>query len=293
MPDTINGFSIDLEEWFQVGNLRRVVAADSWANQESRVCQNTEKLLDLLERTNSKATFFVLGWIANRQPALIKLIAGAGHEIASHGSNHAHLLSYSPQTLAQELRDEKSRLEDLTGTEVSGFRAPNFSIVPQTTWALEVLLCSGFKYDSSIMPVRRGVYGIPSSPLQPYRIQLDETHDILEIAPSAVSLFSIHIAVGGGGYFRCWPYAFTRWAAQRIARSGRPFCFYMHPWEIDPAQPRPSGVKPFSAFKHYHNLDVTFNRLEKLLTEFSFGTYQSIADAVSVSSSPLPSIRFK
>jgi polysaccharide deacetylase family protein (PEP-CTERM system associated) len=291
MTEPFNGFSIDLEDWFQVGNLRRAIPVESWDSQESRIGRNTDKLLTLLERTGCRSTFFVLGWIAARNPSLIQRIAEAGHEIASHGSNHVDLQSHTAQTLAQELRDEKSRLEDLTGRAVIGFRAPNFSIVRGTAWALEALSAAGFKYDSSVMPVRRGVYGVPGNPLEPYWIKSVDSDRILEVAPSVISLLSVHVAVGGGGYFRLWPYAFTRWAALRITREGRPFCFYIHPWEIDPTQPRPTGLKPFSEFKHYHNLDATLERLERLLNEFRFSTYQSVANATMNSPFPLPLIQ--
>jgi len=267
-----NGLSIDVEDWFCVSNFKHAIKYEDWDNQELRVVKNTSRILDLLSKHKVKATFFVLGWIAERAPELIREIHRQGHEIATHGYSHTMITEMTRETFGEDLK----KAIDITGrcTEgvILGFRAPSFTVTPKTTWALEVLLENGIRYDSSIFPVSgHPDYGMPDSPLG-----VHEVIPGLVEAPLTVSeVLGKRIPCGGGGYFRLFPYALTRFLMRKCNAQGRPVIFYLHPWEIDPDQPR-VDLPVIKRFRHYNNLDKTFGRLERLLGDFEFTSIRNV-----------------
>ena len=266
----VNALSIDVEDYFQVAALAPAVARETWSQRESRVERNTDVLLALLEERGLYATFFVLGWIAERHPALVERIAAAGHEVASHGFSHQLIYSQTPAEFREETRRSKELLQDLTGRAVIGYRAASFSITKQSLWALDVLLDLGFQYDSSIFPIHHDRYGIPGASPEPGRISAPSGRTLVEFPMSAASLGGIKIPVSGGGYFRLLPYWVTRAGLRQVnQKRGHPFVFYLHPWEIDPGQPR-IEVKWLSRFRHYTNLERCEERLKRLLGDFAF-----------------------
>jgi polysaccharide deacetylase family protein (PEP-CTERM system associated) len=266
----INAFSIDVEDYFQVAALASAVARSTWAQRESRVERNTDKLLGLLDEHGIRATFFVLGWIALHHSGLVKRIARAGHEIASHGFSHQLISTQSPAEFRDETRRSKDLLEDLIGEAVIGYRAASFSITRRSLWALDVLLDLGFLYDSSVFPIHHDLYGIPGASVEPGRVSAPSGRTLVEFPLSAASFAGAKIPVSGGGYFRLLPYRITRMGLRQInERHRRPYVFYVHPWEIDPGQPR-FQVGWLSRFRHYTNLDRCEDRLRRLLSDFSF-----------------------
>jgi polysaccharide deacetylase family protein (PEP-CTERM system associated) len=268
-----NVLTIDVEDYFQVSAFENVIARADWPRFESRVCRNTERLLAILGET--RGTFFVLGWVVERYPALIRTIATAGHEIASHGFEHRLVYDQTPDTFRDDIRRAKAELEAVTGVEVCGYRAPSYSITEKSLWALDVLIEEGYRYDSSIFPIRHDRYGIPSSPRHPYVIRRP-SGALLEIPASTTRLGPVNLPVAGGGYFRILPYAWTRWGIGRINElEQRPAVFYLHPWEIDPGQPR-LRAGWVSRFRHYRNLHRTEERLRRLLQDFRFGPMSHI-----------------
>jgi polysaccharide deacetylase family protein (PEP-CTERM system associated) len=285
----LNALTIDVEEYFHVTNLDRCVARPQWEHMESRVEAGTYQLLDLLGEAGVRATFFVLGWVAERQARLVRRIQIEGHEIASHGYGHDLLYSLKPEEFRKDLRRSRRVLEDVIGKPVTMYRAPSFSIVPGTLWALDVLIEEGYVLDSSIYPTRHDRYGIPGAPLEPYRIEREVGH-IWEFPPPVWPILGWPVPVGGGGYFRLYPYALTKWALHRINASGRPFAFYLHPWEVDTEQPRLRPGFP-RGFRHYVNLHRTEDRLRRLLQEFPFGTISQALDRLT-GEGPLPTHSF-
>jgi polysaccharide deacetylase family protein (PEP-CTERM system associated) len=266
----VNAFSIDVEDYFQVAALAPSVARETWTQRESRVEQNTDKLLLLLDERRIYATFFVLGWIAQHHPGLVKRIATAGHEIASHGLSHQLIYSQSPSEFREETRCSREILEDLTGAAVIGYRAPSFSITRRSLWALDVLLDLGFQYDSSIFPIHHDRYGIPGAASEPGRVTAPSGRTLVEFPMSAASFGGAKIPVSGGGYFRLLPYWVTRAGLRQVnEKHARPFAFYLHPWELDPEQPR-IDVGWLSRFRHYTNLKHCEERLQRLLSDFAF-----------------------
>ncbi len=266
----VNAFSVDVEDYFQVAALATAVARESWAGRESRVEGNTAVILDLLAERSIRGTFFVLGWIAERHPGLVKRIAAAGHEIASHGYSHQLIYTQTRAVFHEETARSKRLLEDLCGAPVIGYRAASFSITRRSLWALDVLSELGFRYDSSIFPIRHDLYGIPDAPGEPGRVTAPSGARLVEFPMSAASFFGLKVPVSGGGYFRLLPYALSRRGLRQInERNARPFTFYLHPWEIDPGQPR-IRVGALSRFRHYTNLARCEARLRRLLGEFRF-----------------------
>jgi len=265
-----NAFTIDVEDYFQVESLSHVIGREQWSTMEYRCEQNVARLLELLARRNVRGTFFILGWIADRSPQLVRDIARAGHEIACHGWSHRLIYRQSPEEFRQETARSKSLLEDLIGAPVHGYRAASFSITRRSLWALDTLLDLGFTYDSSIFPIRHANYGIPDAALAPNVVSAPSGRSILEFPMSVAQFGALRLPVSGGGYFRIFPYWLTRHSLARInQREGRPFVFYLHPWEIDPGQPRvPAGL--VSRLRHYTNLSKCAQRLERLLGEFAF-----------------------
>jgi polysaccharide deacetylase family protein (PEP-CTERM system associated) len=272
----LNALTIDVEDYFQVAALAPSVPLSSWNSREYRAERNTDRLLQIFDRRGVKATFFVLGWIAERSPRLVQRIADAGHEVASHGYLHQCVYSQSVSEFRNETARSKTLLEDLIGCPVLGYRAASFSIVRRSMWALDVLLDLGFKYDSSVFPIRHDLYGIPDASPSPGVIATPSGRRMLEFPMSTAKWLGSRVPISGGGYFRLLPYWMTRAGLRQVNAEGRPFAFYLHPWEIDPDQPR-IDAGPVARFRHYTNLDVCEARLERLLDEFRFG---SMSDAL-------------
>jgi len=293
-PDQIvNALSVDVEDYFQVSAFDRIVSRDTWATFDSRVVANTHRLLDLFDDVGVKATFFTLGWIADQQPQLVREIVARGHEIASHGYHHQLVYMLTPQQFREDVRSAKATLEDISGQPVRGFRAPSFSIVKTSLWALDVLIDEGYIYDTSIFPVRHDRYGIPDAPRHIHRIER-QGGSLLEMPPSTVRMGKVNFPVAGGGYFRLLPYAVTQWGIRRVNTSDRaPAMFYLHPWEIDPHQPR-FEVGTATRLRHYSGLNRTATRLTRLLRDFRFAQVATVlqieSEALSAASSR-PAVR--
>lgn len=261
-------FTVDVEEYFQVSALEPFVPRERWPHLESRVERGVRRLLELLDRNGDRATFFVLGWVAERLPDLVRSLVSRGHEVASHGYSHKRIHELSPSELRDELRRSKQLLEDLTGEPVRGFRAPSFSLVPGTEWALDVLLEEGYGYDASLFPIRRRGYGYPGTLPDPHYIRRPGGR-ILEIPIPSTTTLGIPLPVAGGAYFRTLPYELTRNTFRRYSEEARIGTFYIHPWELDEDQPR-FDVDLLTRLRHYSGLSKTGGRLERLLTEFRF-----------------------
>lgn len=265
-----NALTIDVEDYFHVSGFERCIDRSTWDSFELRAEKGLRKILDALARASVRGTFFILGWLARKQPQLVRAICDAGHEIACHTYWHRLIYTQTPAEFRADVRLAKHVLEDIAGTRVTAFRAPSFSITRQSLWALDVLIEEGFTLDSSIYPVVHDRYGMPGVPLEPHRIERP-SGTIQEFPPAVFRWRRAAVPVGGGGYFRLYPYQITRQALRAILREGRPFAVYLHPWELDPEQPR---YRPglFRAFRHYVNLARTEARLERLLHDFRFGT---------------------
>ncbi|PYX50749.1 MAG: polysaccharide deacetylase family protein [Acidobacteria bacterium] len=267
-----NALTIDVEDYFHVAALAPHIHRDSWTSRESRVVGNTQRLLAIFEQFDVRGTFFVLGWVAEQYPQLVRDIAVRGHEIACHGFSHRLVYEQSPEEFYAETLRAKSLLEDITGSAVLGYRAASYSIVRESLWALDILVELGFVYDSSIFPVRHDRYGIPNAGRAPHRMSIPNGKSIVEWPLATAEILGCRLPVAGGGYFRLLPYWLTRWGLTSINRRElRPFVFYLHPWEIDPAQPR-VPASWLSRFRHYTNLEKCEARLRRLLGEFKFGT---------------------
>lgn len=278
----INAMSIDVEDYFHVSVFDGIVPRAAWSGMESRVVNNTERLLDLFEEFEVRSTFFVLGWVGERYPELVRQIAQRGHEVASHGYAHRLVYDQTPKAFREDVRRAKALLEDASGRPVHGYRAPSYSITPRSLWAIDVLIEEGYQYDSSIFPIRHDRYGIPVSDRRPYRIDRN-AGSIVEVPGSTTQVGPMNLPVAGGGYFRILPYWWTRWGIERVNRlEQRPAVFYLHPWEIDPDQPRLEAGR-LSRFRHYRNLPETERRLRQLLTDFRFDTIDRIVTSARVS----------
>lgn len=271
----VNAMTIDVEDYFQVSVFEGIAPRQRWDQFESRVCANTERLLAIFQEAGVTATFFVLGWVADRQPALIRRIAAEGHEIASHGFAHRLVYDLTRAAFRDDVKRSKEVIESASGVQVYGYRAPSYSVTPRSLWALDILIEEGFAYDASIFPIHHDRYGIPLSPRAPYVLERG-AGSLVEAPGSAIRVGPLNLPVGGGGYFRLLPYEWTRWGISRInILEGRPAIFYLHPWEIDPDQPRlPAGR--LSRLRHYGNLGETESRLKRLLQDFRFGTMRQI-----------------
>ena len=275
MTPIVNAMSVDVEDYFQVSAFDAVVARSTWGQQESRVVANTTRLLEIFEQSGVTATFFVLGWIAERFPSLVRKISAAGHEIASHGYNHELVYTLTPEQFRDDVRAAKDRLEDAAGVAVLGYRAPSFSIVEKSLWALDALLEVGYVYDASIFPIHHDRYGIPNADRHPHTLHR-QAGSLVELPGSTVRLGGMNLPVGGGGYFRLLPYWWTRWGIRRVNELERqPVVFYLHPWEIDPGQPR-FKVGTATSIRHYTGLGSTAGRLTQLLTDFRFASVASV-----------------
>ena len=265
-----NALTFDVEEYFHAEAFARVLQPEEWPTLESRVTRSTERLLDILDRERVRATFFILGWVAERHPALVREIAALGHEIACHGYGHRMIQHLSRAEFERDVTRAKRALEDAVGRSVLGYRAPTFSIMRATLWSLDVLVEAGFRYDSSIFPVVHDRYGIPDAPRFPHRLKAPGGGEITEFPMSTMTFLGRRLPVAGGGYFRLFPYRVTRRAIGRINGERQPAMVYLHPWEIDPEQPR-IPVGPLTRFRHLVNVGKTESRLRRLLGELSFG----------------------
>lgn len=264
-PAIVNALTIDVEDYFQVSAFAPHIARSEWETRECRVEQNVERILALLADAKSRATFFTLGWIAERYPALVRRIADGGHELASHGFGHQRASEQSPEQFLSDIRLAKAILEDIAGAEVRGYRAPSFSIGKSNPWAFDAIASAGYRYSSSIYPIRHDHYGVPDAP----RFVHESRPGLLEIPVATVRLSQSNYPAGGGGYFRLLPYAVSRWSIRHINRRDRqPAMFYFHPWELDPDQPRIDGPDARTRFRHYLNLRRMAPRLTRLLRDF-------------------------
>ena len=273
---TLNAMSIDVEDYFQVSAFARVIDPKDWSNHESRVERNTQRILTLLEEHNYKATFFVLGWVAERYPKLVKDIAALGHEIACHGYSHQLIYKQTEQVFREETFKSKKILEEITQTEINGYRAASYSITKNSLWALDTLIEAGFKYDSSIFPIRHDRYGIPDAKPLPHMLTAPNGKQILEFPLSKTNWFGLDLPIAGGGYFRLLPYFVTKAGIKKLTRNfDQPYIFYLHPWEVDPQQPR-IEASWLSKFRHYRNLDQCEFRLRKLMGDFKFTTVADV-----------------
>ncbi|SPP99522.1 Polysaccharide deactylase family protein, PEP-CTERM locus subfamily [Candidatus Sulfobium mesophilum] len=269
----LNALSFDIEDWFQVENLKGAIAPDQWDACDLRVVQNSRKILSLLEKNGTKATFFVLGWIAEKCPGLVKEIAEQGHEIASHGYGHELVYKQTPKMFHNDISRSKAILESITGRQVLGYRAPSFSITPETPWALDILKDLDFVYDSSIFPTSfHDRYGFNGSSRFPFRFE----NGLIEMPLSTVKVRKANVPIAGGGYFRLYPYSLFRYCCKRLNRDGKSVVFYLHPWELDPEQPR-VNIRYQYRFRHYVNLGKTEKRLARLLADFRFGPIGDVA----------------
>lgn len=270
--DKMNVFTIDVEDYYQVEAFTNIISPESWGNYECRVERNTDKILDLLNNTKVKSTFFVLGYVAKKYPRLVERIHKEGHEIASHGMTHRLIYNQSEKVFRKETFDSKALLEDIIQSSIYGYRAATYSITNKSLWALDILCDAGYLYDSSIFPIKHDRYGIPGSEIDPYIIQSPLGKDIIEFPISVYEKYSIRLPLAGGGYFRLYPYWLTKWGLKAINKDDRNFVFYIHPWEIDPLQPVMSNISKSTKFRHYVNLNKTEHRLNKLLNDFKFDT---------------------
>lgn len=272
----LNGLSVDVEDWFQVGAFETVIDRKDWDGLTCRVERNCNEILALFDAAGVKATFFTLGWVAERYPAMMRRIAADGHEIASHGWDHARVFTLGREAFAADIERARRVLEDVTGERVTGYRAPSFSIDARTPWAHEVLADQGYAYSSSVAPIVHDHYGWREAPRFAFRPVSGA--DLLEIPVTTAEVAGRRMAAGGGGFFRLLPYAVSRWAIRQVnEREGRPAAFYFHPWEIDPDQPRPPVAPLKSRLRHYTNLDVMAAKLARLVREFRWGRMDEVA----------------
>jgi polysaccharide deacetylase family protein (PEP-CTERM system associated) len=295
-----NALTIDVEDYFQVSAFEKIVQRPEWHGYPLRVGENTRRILDILDEKGTTATFFILGWVAERDPALVRDIHGRGHEVACHGYGHQRVPNLTREEFRDDVRKSKGILEDLTGEAVIGYRAPSYSISLNTLWAFDELVETGYLYDSSVFPVRHDYYGIPNWPRFPFYVASGDdgvwspetavssrnstasgsSLKLLEIPITTVRIAGKNLPIAGGGYFRLFPYLLSHWGLQRInLAEKRPFVFYLHPWEIDPDQPRITGIGMKTRFRHYLNLSKTEQRFRKLLADFQFSSMRRLIEA--------------
>lgn len=274
--ETMHGISFDVEDWFQVENLKGAISADSWDRCDLRVVENTRRILRILARYDTKATFFILGWIAERCAALVEEIAAAGHEIASHGYGHELITRQDEVKFALDLKRSKKIIEAITCRPVQGYRAPSFSLTPETDWALNILRDQGFSYDSSVFPTSfHDRYGFKGASRFPFRYD----NGLVELPLSTVKIWHCNFPAAGGGYFRLFPYFLFCRLCRCIVGEGKRLVFYLHPWELDPDQPR-IPIRRDYRFRHYVNLERTAGRLEMFLQDFRFGPLGCLAESL-------------
>ena len=271
----VNGLSVDVEDWFQVGAFENTISRADWDGLELRVGDNVARILDLFDEAGVKATFFTLGWVAERNRAAMQSIVNRGHELASHGYDHTRVFTLTRNQFSADIAKARAILEDTSGTAVTGYRAPSFSIDARNPWAHEVLAEHGYAYSSSVAPVVHDHYGWREAP----RFAFDPLpgSDLVEIPVTTALLGKRRLAAGGGGFFRVLPYSFTRWAIRQVNSDHRPAVFYFHPWEVDPDQPRVSNASVRSRLRHYTNLSRMAGKLSDLLGDFAWGRMDELA----------------
>ncbi|MHA6333426.1 XrtA system polysaccharide deacetylase [Qipengyuania sp. CAU 1752] len=275
-PVITNGLSVDVEDWFQVGAFENVIDRDDWDGLANRVEDNVLRILDLFDAAEVKATFFTLGWVAKKNGPLIRAIVDRGHELASHGYDHARVFTFDRKQFAGDIKLARMILEDAAGVKITGYRAPSFSIDQRTPWAYIELAEQGYSYSSSVAPVAHDHYGWREAPR--FAFKPLPWSDLVELPVTTAILGGRRVAAGGGGFFRVLPYAFSRWAIRQVnRREGRPAVFYFHPWEIDPQQPRVGNAPVRSRLRHYTNLDKMADKLGDLVQEFAWGRMDMIA----------------
>lgn len=268
-----NAMTIDVEDYFQVSAFAPYIARGDWDSRECRVERNVDRILALLAEQGTQATFFTLGWVAERYPQLVRRIVEGGHEIASHGYGHERASDLSPEAFRADVGRAKALLEDLSGREVLGYRAPSFSIGERNLWAFDVLRDCGYRYSSSVYPIRHDHYGMPDSPRFAYPVR----EGLLEVPVTTLRLRGRNLPSSGGGYFRLLPYALSRWLIEQVNRNDQQSAvFYFHPWEIDPGQPRIAGIDAKTRFRHYVNIGRTEARIAQLLRDFAWGRMDQI-----------------
>ncbi len=269
-----NALSVDVEDWFQVGAFENTIDRSDWEGLNRRVEANTDACLAMFAKADIKATFFTLGWVAHRHPQLIRRIVEQGHELASHGWDHARVFTLTPEQFRDDLAKTRACLEDAGGTAVTGYRAPSFSIDKRTPWAHEILAEAGYTYSSSVAPVVHDHYGWPEAPR--FAFAPVAGSDFLELPVTTAKLGGRTLAAGGGGFFRLLPYQFSRWAVRQVNAEAQSAIIYFHPWEIDPSQPRVANAPLRSKLRHYTNLSVMAPKLERLIGDFAWGRVDEI-----------------
>ncbi|MBI4530214.1 MAG: DUF3473 domain-containing protein [Candidatus Latescibacteria bacterium] len=275
---TVNIFSVDVEDWYQVTNYARSIPFETWGRYTSRLLDNTLRLLDLMGQYDVKGTFFILGWNAERFPDVVRAIDRGGHEIGTHGYHHRLIYEQTPEELRAMLKRSIRVLENLIGRPVITHRASDFSITRHCLWAFEVLCDMGIRYDSSVFPIRRVRYGIVDAPRFPYRIALRDGRGLIEVPLSTYRVMGQNLPIAGGGYLRLLPYRLTHRAIERLNREKYPAVLYIHPWEIDPDQPMPDGVPFKSLFAHRLNLSTTYQKLDVLMRDFRFAPMSRVVE---------------
>lgn len=281
-----NALTVDLEEYFQVSNFDKIISRDDWASLPSRAPDHARRLMDRFEEKGCRATFFTLGWVAERQPALMREIVTRGHEVACHGYGHELVYTLGEERFRADLRRAKAILEDTTGRAVVGYRAPSYSVTLNSLWALRVLAEEGFNYDSSIFPIRHYRYGIPDFVRRPTRLDLGEGLSINEFPLTTLALRGVNLPVAGGAYLRFLPFSVFKWAFGRATSKGSPGVLYLHPWEIDPNQPR-QQVSVLTRINHYYNLGGVERRVAQLIDDFEFAPMAEVLNTLD-SSAQLP-----
>jgi polysaccharide deacetylase family protein (PEP-CTERM system associated) len=287
MQQFANAISVDVEDYYQVEAFSNVINRETWEDYPSRVARNNEKILALFDELGVKGTFFILGCVAEKDPEIVRKICAQGHEVACHGYSHQMILKQDRKTFTEETLKAKKLLEDISGEKVVGYRAATYSITKQNLWALEVLMDAGFEYDSSIFPIKHDRYGIPNFSREPCEITF-ENKSIKEFPISTIRMFGMNFPVAGGGYFRLYPYMLSKWGLAKVNSGGLPFVFYLHPWEVDPGQPKIDGISAMTRFRHYVNIEKTEFKLRQLLKDFKVGRIDELLDSVA-----LPALRFE
>jgi polysaccharide deacetylase family protein (PEP-CTERM system associated) len=275
----LNALSVDIEDWFHVGAFEKTIRREDWDGLECRVEANTDAVIDLFAAANVKATFFTLGWVASRYPALMRRIVDSGHEVASHGWDHIRVFTMTSDQFSDDLDRTRKTLEDATGVKVTGYRAPSFSIDKRTPWAHQVLADAGYTYSSSVAPVVHDHYGWPEAPRFGFRPVAGS--DLIELPVTTATFAGRTLAAGGGGFFRLLPYGFSKWAFKQVNAAGEPGIFYFHPWEIDPGQPRVPNAPMRSKIRHYTNLDGMAAKLTRIMGAFDWGRVDTVAAQVA------------